>query len=70
MARDGDRCTICHDLLDRALRDFHHPRYITFDHIVPRSAGGLSDLANLRLAHQHCNHARGNDPLVEELIAS
>lgn len=39
---------------------------VSFDHIVPRSHGGLSNLANLRLAHGICNSRRGNDPLVED----
>lgn len=66
MARDGEDCTICEEGLDRALRDFDDPRYITFDHIVPRSRGGLDVERNLRLAHKLCNELRGNDPLMEE----
>jgi 5-methylcytosine-specific restriction endonuclease McrA len=31
----------------------------TVDHIVPRSAGGSDDPANLRAAHQRCNAAAG-----------
>lgn len=65
MARDGDCCTICGRRLDRHLRDHRSPEYITFDHKVPRSRGGLSMLDNLRLAHQACNNRRGNDPLPE-----
>ena len=66
MARDGERWTICDGPLDRHLRVPTHPLYITFDHIVPRSSGGGDRIENLRLAHNACNHARGNDPLVEE----
>ncbi len=66
MARDGANCTICGEALDRHLRDFNHPRYVTFDHITPRSAGGTDKQDNLRLAHQQCNRERGNDPLIEE----
>lgn len=66
MARDGLNCTICDQPLDRALRDQNGPRYITFDHITPRSRGGLTDFGNLRLAHRACNERRGNDPLHEE----
>lgn len=65
MARDGKDCTICGDALERSLREPNHPRYITFDHIVARSAGGDSKLSNLRLAHRSCNEVRGNDPVVE-----
>ncbi|MGA8475813.1 MAG: HNH endonuclease signature motif containing protein [Candidatus Cybelea sp.] len=32
----------------------------TFDHIVPRSQGGVDDLSNLRLVHRGCNLARGD----------
>ena len=32
----------------------------TADHIVPRSAGGGHDLANLRPAHASCNSSRGD----------
>lgn len=66
MARDGENCTICNKPLDRHLRDGDHARYITFDHIVPRSHGGTDRPDNLRLAHQQCNRERGNDPLIEE----
>ncbi len=66
MARDGEVCSICGEALDRAVRDHHADRYITFDHIVPRAAGGTDAVANLRLAHQLCNNQRGNDPLLPE----
>lgn len=66
MARDGRNCMICGEPLDRHLRDFNHDRYITFDHVMTRSAGGLSKFDNLRLAHQRCNRERGNDPLIED----
>lgn len=32
----------------------------TVDHVVPRSRGGRTELANLRLAHRRCNGSRGN----------
>lgn len=64
MARDGLCCAICAELLQRSVRDPESPRYITFDHIVPRSKGGLDELANLRLAHRRCNESRGNDPVL------
>lgn len=32
----------------------------TVDHIVPKSHGGINFLDNLMLAHQFCNHFRGN----------
>jgi hypothetical protein len=65
-ARDGVNCTICHGPLDRHIKNLRDSRYITFDHIVPRSKGGLDDLRNLRLAHYGCNQVRGNDPITPE----
>jgi 5-methylcytosine-specific restriction endonuclease McrA len=67
MARDGENCTICGDLLDRHLRDFNGPLYITFDHILPRSHGGTTTFQNLRLAHSRCNSLRGNDPIAVDV---
>jgi 5-methylcytosine-specific restriction endonuclease McrA len=64
MARDGLNCAICGEALDRHIKDVNHARYITLDHILPRSHGGLDDLSNLRLAHQECNSLRGNDPIT------
>lgn len=64
MARDGQNCTICDEPLDRHLRDENDPRYVTFDHILPRSLGGNDAFANKRLAHQACNRERGNDPIA------
>lgn len=66
MARDGLLCAICGLILSRAVKDPESADYITFDHIVPTSRGGLSVVANLRLAHRSCNMARGNEPLIED----
>jgi 5-methylcytosine-specific restriction endonuclease McrA len=66
MNRDGQACTICGVQLDRHIKDNKSREYISFDHIVPRSHGGDSELKNLRLAHQGCNWERGNDPLIED----
>lgn len=63
MARDGSNCTICGEPLDRKIEDPDDQRYITFDHIIPRSRGGLDTDSNKRLAHRACNEARGNDPI-------
>jgi 5-methylcytosine-specific restriction endonuclease McrA len=70
MARDGSSCSICGKPLARGYRDPNHESYITFDHIVPRSRGGASDLGNLRLAHRSCNTLRGNDPIPPEQEAA
>lgn len=66
MNRDGQDCQICGTQLDRHIKDDRSRDYVSFDHVVPRSHGGTSELKNLRLAHQGCNNDRGNDPLVEE----
>lgn len=66
MARDGSDCQICREPLDRHLQDPTDPRFVTFDHVVPRSAGGLDVLSNLRLAHRSCNAQRGTDPVMPE----
>lgn len=63
MSRDGLDCAVCQLPLDRRLKDFLHKSYITFDHIIPRSHGGLDIISNLRLAHRFCNNLRGNDPI-------
>ena len=66
MARDGNNCCLCHELLSRHVKDSKNDWYITFDHIIPRSLGGDSRLINLQLAHQCCNISRGNDPILPE----
>lgn len=66
MARDGMNCMLCGEELDRGIKDPFHDLYITFDHRLPRSAGGHSGLDNLQLAHNICNNLRGTDPLEEE----
>jgi len=65
MSRDGDKCWLCGEPVDRYRRRDDDPKRVSFDHIVPRSDGGNSKLPNLRLAHADCNSARGNDPLIE-----
>lgn len=60
MARDGQDCGLCGDPLDRHIDDPEDPRYVTFDHILPLSRGGPDRMDNMRLAHYHCNRARGN----------
>ena len=54
LATYGDTCHLC-----------GRSGATTGDHIVPRSAGGSDDLANMRPAHASCNYARGAMPLAE-----
>jgi 5-methylcytosine-specific restriction endonuclease McrA len=60
--RDGDRCQICHGLIDFEIKSGSRGsrRGHSIDHITPRSLGGGDDLDNLRLTHWGCNQARGN----------
>lgn len=60
MARDGSRCALCDQPLDRRLKDPTDPQYVTFDHKLPASRGGTDEPSNLRLAHRACNERRGN----------
>jgi 5-methylcytosine-specific restriction endonuclease McrA len=66
MARDGELCMLCGEVLDRHIKDDKDVRYITFDHKTPRSKLGDDDLPNLQLAHQGCNRERGSDPILPE----
>jgi hypothetical protein len=57
-ARDAWICQLCADPVDRALR-FPHPESPSLDHILPISAGGGHELANVQLAHLACNRRKG-----------
>jgi hypothetical protein len=56
--RDGGRCWLCGWEVDMSLSPRHRfgP---TLDHVIPESAGGTRDPANVRLAHRECNEFRG-----------
>ena len=58
IARDGDKCHLCKRKVDLSLpgTDSRGP---TVDHLLPISAGGADELANVRLAHRSCNCRRG-----------
>ncbi|MEH3107920.1 MAG: hypothetical protein PGN09_11770 [Sphingomonas fennica] len=59
----GSICAGCGGHLPAAKRlKRFDPDYPTFDHVLPRSAGGRRVLANGLLKHQRCNQARGNQP--------
>lgn len=45
------------------------PRLVmmTRDHIIPKSKGGVDDIANLRPGCEHCNVERGNNMTADDL---
>lgn len=67
LSKYGNKCYLCGFELNRKIKNANDPRYITFDHYIPRSKGGSDDLSNLRLAHKYCNQTRGND-LIENIV--
>jgi HNH endonuclease len=60
--RDGDRCPRCRKAIRFGLPSGPNGDSSglgpSIDHVLPRSRGGSDDLANLRLMHWRCNHAR------------
>lgn len=58
------RCALCGHrfplLADGFNESVHQGLAPTFDHIVPRAAGGSDELQNLRLTHRACNLNRGD----------
>lgn len=59
-ARDGWLCWLCEGEIAPDAPP-GSPASATVDHVVPKSRGGRTELANLRLAHRRCNTVRGND---------
>lgn len=62
--RDHSRCGICR----KPVRAVRGPMRPSIDHIVPLSAGGRHELANLQLAHYRCNLSKGNRGHGEQLL--
>lgn len=56
--RDGDECWFC----GIAMGDD-----CTIEHLVPKSDGGRNSLSNYALAHEACNRAAANRPLVTKI---
>ena len=56
IARDGPRCAWCGGQPWR--------RDLTFEHVLPRSSGGLTAARNALVACRRCNRARGSRPVV------
>lgn len=59
--RDGDDCWLCLLPIDFAIADINDPMHGSRDHVLPRALGGDGTVANLRLAHRHCNTRRGQE---------
>jgi len=56
--RDGDDCWFCGEGLGDDC---------TIEHLIPKAKGGTNSLANYALAHQKCNAAAADLPLVEKI---
>jgi hypothetical protein len=50
--RDGGVCHLCGNAVD--------PTKMHLDHVIPRSLGGETDEANLRVSHPICNVGKSN----------
>jgi 5-methylcytosine-specific restriction endonuclease McrA len=64
--RDGLKCHLCNLRLS-LLAKHPNPGYASIDHVIPLSAGGTNDLANLRLAHLVCNLRKRAKAMGEQL---
>ncbi|MEQ9314739.1 MAG: HNH endonuclease signature motif containing protein [Henriciella sp.] len=58
------RCALCSKPMPRQRFDVAHATIWkrerpTFDHIIPRAAGGPDTSENLQLAHARCNKVKG-----------
>jgi hypothetical protein len=57
--RDNYVCQICKKL-GFTFIDKYHPLYLTIDHIIPISKGGLHCPENVQTAHFRCNSSKGD----------
>jgi hypothetical protein len=57
-ARDGDHCWFCGNPMGEDC---------TIEHLVPKAKGGRNSLANYALAHEKCNRAAADMPLVAKI---
>lgn len=60
LARDGYVCGICGEVV--------HEQDLSIDHIVPISAGGSDDIANLQPSHKVCNSRKGGESHAAQLL--
>jgi hypothetical protein len=65
--RDHNRCGICH----QPVRAKRGPRGPSIDHVIPlkpkSGSAGTHTLANVQLAHLHCNRVKHNGGSGEQL---
>jgi 5-methylcytosine-specific restriction endonuclease McrA len=59
--RDGWRCGICREPIDRTIK-WPHPMSASVDHVTPLALGGRHLRANVRIAHLSCNSGRKAGP--------
>lgn len=59
------RKLLCYYCGKKLIRERKSPRFLTRDHLQPRSRGGHSEHANLVLSCRHCNNEKGNKTLKE-----
>jgi 5-methylcytosine-specific restriction endonuclease McrA len=59
-ARYGDNCCWCAKPMLFGQVGIH-PDMASFEHVVPKWAGGADEESNLMLAHLRCNHARNEE---------
>lgn len=61
ISNKGQNNRIGPPVLDLFAETINGPVLMTRDHIIPRSYGGVNDLANLRMGCGPCNNGRGNE---------
>ena len=57
--RDGPVCALCGEKLEFNVPS-HTSRFVSVDHIVSRSKGGLNVFSNVQLAHWGCNSRKSS----------
>lgn len=62
--RDGWDCCLCGQPMEAVPRFRFDPEQASFEHLTPRSQGGLDTLENLKLSHLRCNRRRGTKPFA------
>lgn len=65
--RDGWRCKLCGQKINRRLRG-PHPMAASIDHIVPLALGGRDTPDNVQAAHLSCNTRKGTRAMNEQLM--